>query len=292
MNSLAVVIDARAELGEGPCWDAATCTLYWVDLSAGKLHRYDTSSCTDQIYDIGQPLGAVAVRKGGGLVLALRHGFHLFDTSTGELTLIVDPEADLDDNRFNDGKCDPAGRFWAGTMSLTGKKHAGTLYRLDPDHSVHPMLSGLSISNGLGWSPDHTVMYVIDSEERHVLAFDYDIHTGNIANPRTIIVFREDDGLPDGMAVDSLGMLWIAHWGGFQVSRWNPNTGERLTSIPVPAKYVTSCTFGGPEERHLYITTARAGMTDADLQQYPLAGSVFRIETDVRGMPTYFYADS
>jgi sugar lactone lactonase YvrE len=222
-------------------------------------------------------------------MLAVYDGFAAFDPANGQLTLIADPEADLPDNRFNDGKCDPAGRFWAGTMAYSNQTTQGSLYRLDPDLSVHKMLGEIGIANGIVWSLDNQIMYYIDSVANTVRAFDYELATGNISNGRVVI--RTDGlGLPDGMAIDAEGMLWVAHFGGSCVRRWNPHTGQVIGVIELPASQITACAFGGPDLATLYITSAAIGLDDADLQREPHAGGLFMATPGVKGVPSFSFA--
>ncbi len=157
--------------------------------------------------------------------------------------------------------------------------------------SVEKKISHVNTSNGMAWSPDHTYLYFIDTPTKKVVRYQYNIRTGEIHNPSDVIIFSENDGLPDGMTIDEEGCLWIAHWGGSKITRWNPSTGEQILSIPIPALYVTSCTFGGPNLTDLYVTTARTRMTDDELKQYPHAGGIFRIQTNVKGCPTYSFCN-
>ncbi|MBA3367585.1 MAG: SMP-30/gluconolactonase/LRE family protein, partial [Geodermatophilaceae bacterium] len=208
-----VAVDAHAVTGEGPVWDVDAGQLIWVDIPSGEIHRFDPADGTDRVTHVGQPVGAVALREGGGLLLAVRDGFTAMAGGSDEvedlrLTMIAAVEADRPENRMNDGKVDPAGRFWAGTMALDSAPGAGTLYRLDTDRSVHPTLTGLTISNGIDWSPDATTMYFIDSTPGTVTAYDYDQHSGSISQPRTVIEIPPEDGLPDGMTVHAEGCLW------------------------------------------------------------------------------------
>ncbi|TBL72686.1 SMP-30/gluconolactonase/LRE family protein [Paenibacillus thalictri] len=286
MESVELVVDAKATLGEGPCWDEQAGKLLWVDIVEKRVHIHDPASGSNRVIQLDQEIGAVVPRTGGGLMVVLRNGFYALDLETEQLQQIVDPEADQPGNRFNDGKCDPKGRFWAGTMDLKEKvKEAGKLYCLNVDGSLRTMEVNVTTSNGLGWSPDHKVMYYIDSPTKQVAAYDYDVATGSISNKRIVVELGEGEGFPDGMTVDEEGMLWVAQWGGFKVSRWNPQTGERLSYIPVPAARASSCAFGGENRDELYITTARTGNDE----EYPLAGGVFRVKPGVRGLPTYSY---
>jgi sugar lactone lactonase YvrE len=278
-----------SELAEGPLWDHDAQTLYWVDILGKRIHRYRTETGSSDSLKLDQYIGAVVQHASGGLIAAMQHGFHRIDFESGRVEKLADPESDRPDNRFNDGKCDPAGRFWAGTMSLKGQRGAGALYRLDRDGSVHKMADGVSISNGLAWSADRRTMYYIDTPTQSVYAFDYDLDTGEIANRRTVIRIPEADGSPDGMSIDAEGKLWIALWGGWQVGCWDPDTGEKLMSIRVPTAHVTSCAFGGPDFMQLFITTAREGLSAEELERQPEAGCVFTAQVGVAGLPADKY---
>ncbi len=286
-GNVELLVDERALVGEGPLWDEEEQVLYWVDILNSRLFIYDPASGENRTLDVGQHVGTVVTRASGGLMLAVREGFASFDLETQELTLIANPEAHVTGNRFNDGKCDPAGRFWAGTMAYENPKDSGSLYRLDTDLSVHKMFGGVAISNGIVWSLDHTTMYYVDTLRKNVRAWDYDNETGDIANERAIIDVPEEAGMPDGMAIDSEGMLWVAHYGGARVSRWNPGSGELLEEIPLPVTQVTACAFGGPDLKTLFITSAAQELDAEELARQPLAGGLFAIETPYRGVPSF-----
>jgi sugar lactone lactonase YvrE len=205
--------------------------------------------------------------------------------------MIADPEAHLPGNRFNDGKCDPAGRFWAGTMRIAEDQvGAGSLYCLDRDLTVRKMWEGITIANGIAWSSDAKTMYYIDTPTCAVAAFDYDLATGSIANRREIIRTPKEAGFPDGMTIDAEGMLWVAYWQGWRVVRWDPSTGEMLATVELPVERVTAPWFGGPNLDELYITTARIGLSDEARAQQPLAGSLFRARVGVAGLPAFEFA--
>lgn len=283
------IANIGATLGEGPAWDEKGNTLYWTDILEKRIYRYHPATAKIESFQLDQYVGAVVPRQSGGLVVAAHRGFYYFDPPSGTLHLAAAPEDQDPDLRFNDGKCDPAGRFWAGTMSMTDRKCAGALYRLDRDGSLHRMLEGVSISNGLGWSPDGTTLYYIDTPTRVIAAFDYDAETGRIGKKRIAAEIPEEEGLPDGMTVDEEGKLWVAHWGGFQVARWDPASGKKLSSIRLPVPLVTSCVFGGDKRNELFITTARIGLSEEELKKYPLSGAVFRVTMDVTGVKTYAF---
>ncbi|CAM3678749.1 SMP-30/gluconolactonase/LRE family protein [Marinicrinis lubricantis] len=288
-NQVELVLDAKAALGEGPCWDHQLQQLYWVDIVGQKVHIYDPAAQADHPIDLPLMAGTVVPRKQGGLVVALQDGFYALDLKTEQLTLLAKPMDEPSPNRFNDGKCDAQGRLWAGTMPLSGSSPNGNLYCLHADLQVKHHLGGIGTSNGLAWSADQKTMYYIDTPTKQVFAFDFDLAEGTITNRRTVISFMEEEGFPDGMTIDANGMLWIAHWGGYQVSRWNPQTGEKLESVKVPARQVTSCTFGGEQLDELYITTARIGIDEAGLLEQPHAGGLFKYKPGVRGMISYAF---
>ena len=287
------VTNSISELGEGPVWDANSRRIIWIDISKGDIHQYDPHKKEQQTFHIDQKIGSVALKKSGGLIAALQHGFASIDIEQKKIKMIADPEADLPDNRFNDGKCDPAGRFWAGTMSDSGKEKAGSLYTMEKDLSIVRKISEVGCSNGLAWSSDHSTFYFIDTPTKQVAAYDYDIATGNINNRRIVVTIPDGDGLPDGMTIDSEGMLWIALWGGWKVQRWNPHTGKLLDHILLPVSQVTCCTFGGETFNDLYITSAKEGLADDERKKQPLAGSLFVVKNcGYTGLPAVSFHDS
>jgi sugar lactone lactonase YvrE len=289
-DAVELLINAQCLVGEGPIWDDEKQVLYWVDILNSTLFIYDPATAENRAFNIGQHVGTVVPRASGGLLLAVRDGFAFFDPDTQELTMIDDPEAHLPGNRFNDGKCDPAGRFWAGTMAYDNPTDQGSLYRLDADFSVHKMLDNIGISNGIAWSLDHSTMYFIDSIRYTVRAFDYDIETGDIAGERVVIHVPKEVGLPDGMAIDSDGMLWVAHFGGSQVCRWSPESGKILETIMLPVSCVTACAFGGANLDTLFITSASHVLDEEDLDHEPHAGGLFAVKPGYRGVPAFRFA--
>ena len=281
-----LVLDARAELGEGPVWHAAAGTLYWVDLFAGIVHHYQPASGIAGRVEVGEFVGCVVPRAGGGLLAATASGIYHLDPVSGAKTRVAAIEADRPETHFNDGKVDPAGRFWFGSIAVDRTTDTlGHLYSLEPDLTVTRRLSGIDNTNGMDWSPDGRTMYYIDSLTRQVTAFDYDAAAGAITNPRPAVTLPEDRGVPDGMTVALDGTLWVAHWGGGCVTRWHPTTGELLQTIRVPANLTTSCAFAGPALDQLYVTTARYGQDGPALAAQPHAGGLFRLRTAARGRP-------
>ncbi|HUJ41985.1 MAG TPA: SMP-30/gluconolactonase/LRE family protein [Opitutaceae bacterium] len=286
-----LALDARALLGEGAIWNDAIRRLHWIDIEAHRVFTFDPATGENRACNVGQRIGTVVPRARGGLMLALQDGFASLDLETGRVTPpLRPPEHDPAVVRFNDGKCDPAGRFWAGTIALRkGSKPLGRLYRLDADGSVRVMLHDVGNSNGIAWSLDRRTVYYIDTPLLRVDAFDYDNATGAIANRRAIISIPPGLGRPDGSTLDAEGMLWIALWDGWGVTRWNPQTGELLQTIRLPVARVTSCAFGGQDLGTLYITSARNGLTDEQLAAQPLAGGLFKVKPGVVGMRAFAY---
>jgi sugar lactone lactonase YvrE len=277
---LELLLDAKTTLGEGPAWDSKTQTLYWLDILEKRI--YAGTRILAQMDDL---IGCLAPCKSGHLLLGKRSCFADFEPDTAQLT-VLGSLAESPANRLNDGKCDPAGRFLAGTMDMNEKDATGALYSFDGQQTTR-LLDGIRISNGLTWSVDHKTFYFIDTPTREVKAFDYDLATGQIANPRAAIYVPESLGWPDGMTSDADGNLWIAIWGGAQITKWNPNTGKLLEQIRMPALHTSSCVFGGKDMNELYITSARLGMSEADLKKYPLSGGLFKVNTNVVGMKTF-----
>jgi sugar lactone lactonase YvrE len=283
-----LLYDAKATLGEGPAWDAKTNSLYWVDILEKRIHVHADENRLIQLQDY---VSCVAPCTDGSLVLTHRFGVWTLKLDSGKLTEISVPSGEPNHNRFNDGKCDPAGRLIAGTMDMGEREASGSLYSFQANGSYKKLLGDIRISNGLAWSPDHKTLYYIDTPTREVKAFDYDVTTGEIANPRTALTIPAEFGWPDGMTSDTQGHLWICMWGGAQVTRWDVKQARLLDQIQIPAWNVTSCAFGGKNMDQLYVTSARTGMDEADLKEYPLTGGLFKVETNVVGMPTFQFGN-
>lgn len=284
--SIDVALDSRSILGEGPVWDVEDQCLWWVDIKGHLVHRHDPVSGINQQFDVGEPVGCLAVRRTGGLMLATQSGFHAFDPGTGEKTAIHDPEAHLEGNRFNDGTTDRQGRFWAGTMRDDGTpEKRGTFYRMDADLSVTPMLDGFFTTNGSAFSPDGRVMYMSDSnaDVQTVWAFDYDIDDGSIRNRRVFFDARRVDGRPDGGTVDAEGCYWMAAISGWQIVRITPE-GDVDRTIELPIERPTKPMFGGSGLDTLFVTSLSLGLTPG--RDQPHAGSLLAITgLGVTGIP-------
>jgi sugar lactone lactonase YvrE len=273
-----LIFDARALLGKGALWHEDR--LLWIDIEGCTVNRFDPRAGRNESWPVGQRVGTVVPRAGRGeLLVAVHRGLGILDPATGLLELFADPAGGRPEMRFNDGKCDPCGRFFAGTMGLEKPRAPGTLYRLDPGRTITPVLTGLGTSNGLAWSADQRTMYFIDTPTYEVSAFDYDPDTGAMTNRRPAVKFPSDGpGRPDGMVIDADGNLWVAMYEGAGVLGCDPRTGRVIARIDVPARKTTSCTFGGPELRDLYITCAR---TEGE----PHTGALWIAHPGVCGVP-------
>lgn len=286
MNHVEHVLAAQNRLGEGPVWHPDENALYWLDILDSRVSRLFPASNTLEVFDVGLAITVMGLRASGGWVTATARGFAFWDPDRQEFELIADPEAHMPHTRFNDGAVDHQGRFWAGTMNHEeGNATAadGSLYRLDPDGSVHKMGSGFTCSNGIGWSPDHRTMYFTDTFRCAIIAYDFDPATGTIENRRDFVRNSAADGYPDGLAVDSEGCVWSARWGGWKVVRFDPE-GNEIGEVRLPVANVTSCTFGGPNYDELYMTSAWDALSAEERKRQPLAGDLFRFRAPVRGL--------
>ncbi len=281
-DDLRCAVPSSCFLGEGPVWSAADKRLLFVDILAPSVILADPESGQFVSKPMPELIGAAVPRARGGFLAATQNGFKTFDWSSDTLTPIAHPEAGKPGNRFNDGKCDRRGRFWAGTLAITTAPGEGALYRLDADGKVATMGKGIHISNGLGWSPDDRRFYFTDSGARRIYVYDFDLDGGEIANRRVFVQLPENAGIPDGLTVDAEGFVWSAHWDGWCVTRYDPDGKvDRVVTLPVPRP--TSCCFGGPDLSTLYITTARIRMSQRQLAEAPLSGGVFALRAGVRG---------
>jgi xylono-1,5-lactonase len=289
MNTPECVWNAHAKLGEGPLWSIREQALYWVDILSYRLHRYSSKE-EQRSWQFDQEISAIAERANAeGLIITRRHGFATFNPATEELVPLATLEDEIPGNRFNDGKCDRRGHFWAGTMDFDGERSTGSLYRLSPDLVCTRMDSDYVVTNGPAWSHDHRTLYHNDSVNGRVYAFDFDPESGEISNKRLFLQFSKEEGSPDGMTIDAEGGLWIAHWGAGKVTRHDYSSGRLLRTIDLPCSQVTSCAFGGAELRTLYITTASTGLSEQQLEREPLAGGLFALDLDIAGVPANLF---
>jgi sugar lactone lactonase YvrE len=276
-----VVSPPGAILGEGPVWDARVGRLVWVDILARRVYLTDVRTGATDAIETPLHVGAVAPRAAGGYVAALQDGFWIVgDGEPRQLARIPEANPAL---RFNDGKCDPAGRFWAGTMRYDEAPGGGALYRLDPGGEVTRVLDGVSISNGLAWSGDGRVLYYVDSATHRIDAFPFDPSTGEIGERRTVVDIPPELGFPDGMTIDAEGGLWVALWRGSAIHRYLDGRLDRVVDLSVSKP--TSCAFGGDRLDELFVTSATTDLSAEEREAQPHAGAVLRIRPGVRGLP-------
>lgn len=293
-----VILNIHSVLGEGPWWDADAGVLYWIDglTEFGKgdhLHRYDPSTGQDRSYPIGKHIGCAIPTRDGRVLMTLQDGIYLYNLESQMLEEISDLEREIPNNRLNDGKVDSHGRLWFGSMSMTANQPdrefevTGSFYRMNHDGSIEKQFGGVGISNGVVWNRDETRMYYVDSTSQCVFSFDFDADHGVLSNRKVAVRIDPSEGVPDGMSIDEEGMIWVAQFGGWKVSRFNPETGERLTEVRLPCEQVSCCCFGGKNLDELYITTTSIGLTPEQRKEQPLAGCLFRVQQGVRGTRLY-----
>ncbi|MBW4554131.1 MAG: SMP-30/gluconolactonase/LRE family protein [Aphanocapsa sp. GSE-SYN-MK-11-07L] len=282
-SPIANVLSARARLGECPVWDGDRQQLFWVDAYNHRLHQFDPATGQDHYFDVGAVVSAIALTESEQLLLALRDRLALFNPETQALVPLYQFDFPHPDTRLNDGKCDAQGRFWIGSVSEAREQAA--LYRYDPDGSLHLMQAGLTISNGLGWSPDGATFYLTDSAEHKIYAYDFEAATGAIRNRRVLIDLSQEAVEPDGLAIDTQGNLWSALWDGGCIACFN-SAGQELLRIKMPVQRPTSLTFGGSQLTDLYITSAAVGLSQKQIQQSFTAGDLFHCSTSAVGMLT------
>jgi sugar lactone lactonase YvrE len=284
-----LILPSKCIIGEGPLWDAENKLLYFIDIIDKKIFCLDTKTNEVEEMDCGQYVGMVGFSKENDFIAALQHGFYYVDFKNKKMTQICDPESDKPNNRFNDGKVGPGGMLLAGSVCLDWDNGCGTndplskLYRMNKHHDVKVLDEAVIISNGTAWTQDEKTLYFIDSATFKVFAFDYDKKTGDTSNKRVVINVPEEKGFPDGMTIDEEGKLWICHWGGSAVHRWDPDTGKIMESIPMPVSQPTCCAFGGDNMDELYITSACNGVEEE------LAGGLFKVKLNVKGFGPYVF---
>ena len=285
-SEIQCVADVSAVLGEGPVWVARESALYWVDIKGYKIFRLGPDGRIGQ-WPTPFRIGSLAPRKSGGFISGTDQGIAVIDPVTKHFEIVADPEEHLPGNRFNDGKVDRRGRFWAGTMDDREREATGTLYCLDSDLSWRAWDQGYKVTNGPAFSPLGDRMYHSDSAQR--ITYVFDLTDGEPTNRRTFLQFGEGDGYPDGMTVDAESCLWIAFWDGWAVRRFSPS-GEWLQTVEMPVSRPTSCAFGGPDLDRLYVTSASRDLDDEALGMQPKAGGLFMLVPGVRGLPDVPFA--
>lgn len=269
-------------LGEGPIWHAEQQALYWVDIDGMKIQRFFPKNQAYQVYEMPKKVSAIAFRKKGGMVVAAADGFYFWDLERQEMALIADPEAGKTEGRFNDGKVDRKGRFWAGTMTCHGA--TSSLYRLSANLQVDRMIENVTISNGIGWSPDNRTMYYVDSKRFTVYAYRFNLASGKIWERRIFAQINVKVGTPDGLTVDREGFIWLAIYDGWKILRYHPS-GKVDAEIHLPVSRPSSCAFGGEELDQLFITSASEGFSEEQRAQEPMAGDLFVVQTNTCGLP-------
>lgn len=271
--------------GEGPHWDQSSQCLYSVDIVGKKIIKTEYASQKSSIISLDEMVGFVVPIESGELIAALQSGIYKVDELTNKFELITEVEPNKPNNRPNDGKSDPEGRLWIGTMDLDLSEGASSLYRMDQAHNPDLQLDGLTLSNGLDWDRNLNIFYFIDSLSQCIDAFDYDPVSGSITNRHTVINIPKENGLPDGMCIDVEGMLWVSLFGGGAVKRYNPNSGECIATISIPTKYPTSCAFAGPSLNELWVTTSNLYLNDEEKLADANAGNLYIVETNTKGYP-------
>jgi len=278
------VLDARALLGESPVWCPQQKLLYWVDIKRPAIHCFDPAGGSCRTWPLREEIGSMGLRRRGGAVLALRSGFAFVSFETDETTTIYNPIAGASNLRFNDGRCDCRGRFWAGTLHEKRQPGTAALYRLDPDGTCHKMVDGITVANGLAWRPDDRTMYFADSHVRTIFSFEFDPDRGAIDNRRVFAKLPPGAGVPDGATVDREGFLWSANFDGGCVTRYAPD-GRVDCAVRMPVARPTSCAFGGDGLETLYVTSASSGLGAEQLAASPHAGGIFAFRPGVAGLP-------
>lgn len=279
----------EAALGEGALWNYKTQELYWVDIEGKEFNHYDPFTGENKAIAMPSRIGTVVPVDSQFVLTALEDGVYRTNIESGSSELYVDMKDQLKGKRLNDGKCDPTGRFWVGSMHLEQKKGEAKLFTINHEMQVNIKIDSVTISNGIVWTADKSTMYYIDTPTSEIKSYAYDNATSQISNGKVVVSISKDLGFPDGMTIDSEGMLWVGMWNGNAVLRFDPRTGKVIQTIEVPAHNVTSCAFGGENLDELYITTARVDMTEGELQKYPLSGSVFKVKPGVQGTKCNFY---
>jgi L-arabinonolactonase len=279
------VLRIEATCGESPMWSVREQALYWTDNLGKRIHRLEPESGRDASFALDQDVMDIGLREGGGLVLALAKDLAFYEPG-GELELVMGVEQDQPRNRFNDGKVDRRGRYWAGTMNdVAWDKPSGSLYRLDPGLELSRVQGAVVCANGLGWSPDDRTFYFGESFRYAIFAYDFDPDTGALSARRVFAtVDRRSGAFPDGLTVDAEGGVWSVHNGAGRVVRYAPD-GTVTHEVELPLPQPTSCIFGGSDLNVLYVTTSRQNMTPEQLGRYPLSGSVFAVRPGVSGLP-------
>ena len=283
--------ETMALLGEGAFWNHKTQELYWVDIEDKKFNIYNPSSVTNRSISMPSLIGTVVPYQENEAVVALLDGIYKVDLQTEELNILSDVESNMPENRFNDGKCDPNGNLWVGSMHFEQSRPNASVYKINEQGETVKMIDSVTISNGIVWTKDAKTMYYIDTPTGNIMGYDYDNKTSTVSNGRIAVKVEEDLGYPDGMAIDENDMLWVGMWNGNAVAHFDPRSGKLVSKILVPAHNVTSCAFGGENLDILYITTSSLDMTEEEQEAFPMAGSIFIAKPGVKGVKSRFFGN-
>ncbi|MGB8252440.1 MAG: SMP-30/gluconolactonase/LRE family protein [Anaerolineaceae bacterium] len=286
IGKIEVFSPSRNILGESPRWHPIEKCLYWTDIDTKLIYRQIHGEENPESFPMDVQVGCIGFRRSGGLILATSGGFQAWQENENPLIALGDPEAGKSGARFNDGLVDAFGRFWAGSM--TENNVSSCLYRLDPDHSIHTMIKGVAISNGIGWNKENTRFYFTDTLKRTIWLYDFDLETGRISN-RRVFIKTNGPGVPDGLTIDKDGNVWSVQCGVGKLIVYKPD-GEIVREINFPTRCITACTFGGPYLSDLYVTSSSALLNSAELPDQPLAGAVFKTTTHSQGISSWLYA--
>ena len=282
----------NSKLGEGALWNYKTQEFYWVDIEGKTLNIYNPKTKKNKVIKTPSRVGTVVPYTKQQAVVALEDGIYKINLENGDLKQISNVESDITENRFNDGKCDPKGNLWVGSMHLKESLPNANLYKVEPNGVTTKMVDSVTISNGIVWSKDTKKMYYIDTPSKSIKSYDYNIETSTISNEKIAVNIPESLGYPDGMTIDENDTLWVGLWNGNAVAQFDPKTGKLISKIEVPAHNVTACAFGGENLDILYITTSTNDMTDEERKKYPLAGSIFKYKPGVKGVPAFFFGEA
>jgi L-arabinonolactonase len=277
------VLPAAALLGESPVWCPLDNVLYWVDIKRPAVHRFHPGTGSSRSWPMKEEVTSIGLRQGGGAILSLRSIVSTFDFLTGKVSKLTAPILQQPNMRFNDGRCDRRGRFWVGSLHEERQPETASLYRIDPNGLYTETLKGITVSNGIAWSPDSRVLYFADSWTRTIFSFDFDLESGTLHNKKIFVQLPEGAGVPDGATVDAEGFLWSAIFDGGCVTRYAPD-GSVDRVIKMPVQRPTSCAFGGDNLGVLYVTSASMGLTEQQRIDAPLAGGLFAIDAGVKGL--------
>lgn len=282
-------LQSHSKVGECPTWSMEEQCLYWIDIEGRLFHRWDPSSAANESWKTPERFGSFGLRQNGSFVVATENGFHFFDPISGDFLAITDPESDKPNNRFNDGRVDRAGRFWAGSMIDQGTNEPNAaLYCLDTNGEATLKQDGIILANGLAWDPDNSTMYFADTRMAVVWAYDFDLDDAALSNRRVFIEFKDGDGAPDGAAIDTDGCYWLTQPRSWTIKRYTP-AGKVDTVIELPFERPTMCAFGGADLKTLYITSLGQFLNEGEKIERPLEGGVFKVDVEAQGLPEPYF---